>query len=69
MFLGEVEVSLGLWDWSYTQPVWQDLQPRVGLLLHVCFRLCEPAEDTERKGGGGGRRLREGELKGDEDML
>lgn len=29
MFLGEVEVSLGLWDWSYTQPVWQDLQPRV----------------------------------------
>lgn len=30
VFLGEVEVSLGLWDWSYTQPLWQDLQSRVG---------------------------------------
>lgn len=30
VFLGEVEVSLGLWDWSDTQPLWQDLQPRVG---------------------------------------
>lgn len=30
VFLGEVEVPLGLWDWTYTQPVWQDLQPRVG---------------------------------------
>lgn len=30
VFLGEVEVSLGLWDWTYTQPLWQDLQPRVG---------------------------------------
>uniref|UniRef100_A0A3Q1J0M5 Synaptotagmin-like protein 1 n=1 Tax=Anabas testudineus TaxID=64144 RepID=A0A3Q1J0M5_ANATE len=31
VFLGEVEVSLGLWDWTCTQPVWQDLQPRVHL--------------------------------------
>ncbi|KAM7384166.1 hypothetical protein PAMA_011489 [Pampus argenteus] len=31
VFLGEVEVSLGLWDWSFTQPLWQDLQPRVNL--------------------------------------
>ncbi|XP_010733093.2 synaptotagmin-like protein 1 [Larimichthys crocea] len=31
VFLGEVEVSLGLWDWTYTQPLWQDLQPRVHL--------------------------------------
>lgn len=31
VFLGEVEVSLGLWDWTYTQPVWHDLQPRVML--------------------------------------
>lgn len=31
MFLGEVEVSLGLWDWTSTQPLWQDLQPRVHL--------------------------------------
>uniref|UniRef100_H3DHW9 Synaptotagmin-like protein 1 n=1 Tax=Tetraodon nigroviridis TaxID=99883 RepID=H3DHW9_TETNG len=31
VFLGEVEVSLGLWDWTYTQPVWQDLQPRVNM--------------------------------------
>lgn len=30
VFLGEVEVSLGLWDWTCTQPLWQDLQPRVG---------------------------------------
>ncbi|XP_047461453.1 synaptotagmin-like protein 1 [Mugil cephalus] len=29
VFLGEVEVSLGLWDWTCTQPLWQDLQPRV----------------------------------------
>ncbi|KAM7373111.1 hypothetical protein PAMP_007991 [Pampus punctatissimus] len=31
VFLGEVEVALGLWDWSCTQPIWQDLQPRVNL--------------------------------------
>lgn len=30
VFLGEVEVSLGLWDWTNTQLVWQALQPRVG---------------------------------------
>ncbi|XP_017280025.1 synaptotagmin-like protein 1 isoform X2 [Kryptolebias marmoratus] len=32
VFLGEVEVALGLWDWTCTQPLWQDLQPRV----HLC---------------------------------
>ncbi|XP_056154496.1 synaptotagmin-like protein 1 [Lampris incognitus] len=31
VFLGEVEVGLGLWDWTATHPVWQDLQPRVQL--------------------------------------
>ncbi|KAF7211198.1 synaptotagmin-like protein 1 isoform X2 [Nothobranchius furzeri] len=31
VFLGEVEVCLGLWDWSCSQPLWQDLQPRVHL--------------------------------------
>uniref|UniRef100_A0A7N8YEG3 Synaptotagmin-like 1 n=1 Tax=Mastacembelus armatus TaxID=205130 RepID=A0A7N8YEG3_9TELE len=31
VFLGEVEVALSLWDWTYTQPLWQDLQPRVHL--------------------------------------
>ncbi|XP_039977024.1 synaptotagmin-like protein 1 [Xiphias gladius] len=31
VFLGEVELALGLWDWTYTQPLWQDLQPRVHL--------------------------------------
>uniref|UniRef100_A0A3Q3L118 Synaptotagmin-like 1 n=1 Tax=Labrus bergylta TaxID=56723 RepID=A0A3Q3L118_9LABR len=31
VFLGEVEAALGLWDWSCTQPLWQDLQPRVHL--------------------------------------
>lgn len=29
LFLGEVEVSLGLWDWTCVEPLWQDLQPRV----------------------------------------
>ncbi|XP_061678165.1 synaptotagmin-like protein 1 isoform X2 [Syngnathoides biaculeatus] len=28
VFLGEVEVALGLWDWTCTRPLWQDLQPR-----------------------------------------
>ncbi|XP_070702563.1 synaptotagmin-like protein 1 isoform X2 [Pempheris klunzingeri] len=31
VFLGEVEVALGLWDWTCTQPLWQDLQPRVNM--------------------------------------
>uniref|UniRef100_I3J1N9 Synaptotagmin-like protein 1 n=1 Tax=Oreochromis niloticus TaxID=8128 RepID=I3J1N9_ORENI len=31
VFLGEVEVTLALWDWTCTQPLWQDLQPRVYL--------------------------------------
>ncbi|XP_062265965.1 synaptotagmin-like protein 1 isoform X1 [Platichthys flesus] len=33
LFLGEVEVALDLWDWTCTQPLWQDLQPRVNLNL------------------------------------
>ncbi|XP_054620381.1 synaptotagmin-like protein 1 isoform X2 [Dunckerocampus dactyliophorus] len=28
VFLGELEVALGFWDWTSTQPLWQDLQPR-----------------------------------------
>ncbi|XP_077599076.1 synaptotagmin-like protein 1 isoform X2 [Stigmatopora nigra] len=28
VFLGEVEVPLGLWDWNCIEPCWQDLQPR-----------------------------------------
>ncbi|XP_034401899.1 synaptotagmin-like protein 1 isoform X2 [Cyclopterus lumpus] len=31
VFLGEVEVSLGLWDWTCSLPLWQDLQPRIHL--------------------------------------
>lgn len=31
VFLGEVEMSLGQWDWSNTLPVWHNLQPRVHL--------------------------------------
>ncbi|XP_068584710.1 synaptotagmin-like protein 1 [Cebidichthys violaceus] len=31
VFLGEVEVSLGLWDWTCSLPQWQDLQPRINL--------------------------------------
>ncbi|KAF0024775.1 hypothetical protein F2P81_023577 [Scophthalmus maximus] len=31
VFLGEVEVALGLWDWTCTRPLWQDLQPRFHL--------------------------------------
>lgn len=34
VFLGEVEVTLALWDWTCTQPLWQDLQPRVGRTWH-----------------------------------
>lgn len=34
VFLGEVEVALSLWDWTCTQPLWQDLQPRVGKRKH-----------------------------------
>ncbi|XP_061753063.1 synaptotagmin-like protein 1 isoform X2 [Nerophis ophidion] len=28
VFLGEVEVELDFWDWTSTEPLWQDLQPR-----------------------------------------
>ncbi|KAK7899152.1 hypothetical protein WMY93_020005 [Mugilogobius chulae] len=31
VFLGEVELALGGWDWTCTQPLWQNLQPRVHL--------------------------------------
>ncbi|XP_068431804.1 synaptotagmin-like protein 1 isoform X2 [Clinocottus analis] len=31
VFLGEVEVTLGLWDWTCSLPQWQDLQPRIHL--------------------------------------
>uniref|UniRef100_A0A672I3J6 Synaptotagmin-like protein 1 n=1 Tax=Salarias fasciatus TaxID=181472 RepID=A0A672I3J6_SALFA len=31
VFLGEVEVALGQWDWANTQPVWHNLQPRIYL--------------------------------------
>lgn len=31
LFLGELEVRLGQWDWSQNQPTWQNLQPRVQL--------------------------------------
>lgn len=62
VFLGEVEVSLGLWDWSYTQPLWQDLQPRVGgpgPARH--HSLSHPTRVPEREA------LRE--LRGDGDTL
>ncbi|XP_053563032.1 synaptotagmin-like protein 1 isoform X2 [Bombina bombina] len=31
LFLGEVEMDLGSWDWSQTQPNWYNLQPRTPL--------------------------------------
>lgn len=31
LFLGEVELSLGQWNWASIQPLWHDLQPRVQL--------------------------------------
>uniref|UniRef100_A0A8C2EFX5 Synaptotagmin-like protein 1 n=1 Tax=Cyprinus carpio TaxID=7962 RepID=A0A8C2EFX5_CYPCA len=31
LFLGEVEVRLGQWDWNQSQPTWHNLQPRVKL--------------------------------------
>ncbi|NXY62687.1 SYTL1 protein, partial [Callaeas wilsoni] len=32
LFLGEVEVALGAWDWANTRPEWFSLQPRVSFL-------------------------------------
>ncbi|NWW19069.1 SYTL1 protein, partial [Falcunculus frontatus] len=32
LFLGEVEVALGAWDWANTRPEWFSLQPRVSSL-------------------------------------
>ncbi|NWX63453.1 SYTL1 protein, partial [Promerops cafer] len=32
LFLGEVEVALGTWDWANTRPEWFSLQPRVSSL-------------------------------------
>ncbi|NXX75719.1 SYTL1 protein, partial [Urocolius indicus] len=29
LFLGEVEIALGTWDWANTDPEWFNLQPRV----------------------------------------
>lgn len=29
LFLGEVEIALGTWDWANTSPEWFSLQPRV----------------------------------------
>ncbi|KAF1405469.1 Synaptotagmin-like protein 1, partial [Spheniscus humboldti] len=29
LFLGEVEIALGTWDWANTRPEWFSLQPRV----------------------------------------
>ncbi|NXT23034.1 SYTL1 protein, partial [Syrrhaptes paradoxus] len=29
LFLGEVEIALGAWDWANTSPEWFNLQPRV----------------------------------------
>lgn len=29
LFLGEVEIALGAWDWANTRPEWFSLQPRV----------------------------------------
>ncbi|XP_073420092.1 synaptotagmin-like protein 1 isoform X1 [Dendrobates tinctorius] len=31
IFLGEVELELATWDWSYAQPAWHNLQPRTPL--------------------------------------
>lgn len=31
VFLGEVELALAVWDWTCSEPLWQDLQPRVYL--------------------------------------
>ncbi|KAM4885004.1 synaptotagmin-like protein 1 isoform 1-T2 [Sylvia borin] len=33
LFLGEVEVALGAWDWANTRPEWFSLQPRVSSLF------------------------------------
>lgn len=33
VFLGEVEIALGAWDWANTRPEWFSLQPRVSSQL------------------------------------
>lgn len=33
LFLGEVEIALGAWDWANTRPEWFTLQPRVSPAL------------------------------------
>ncbi|XP_069478998.1 synaptotagmin-like protein 1 isoform X2 [Ambystoma mexicanum] len=39
LFLGEVEIEMGSWDWTQTQPVWFNLQPRTPLTSAVqCSR-------------------------------
>lgn len=33
LFLGEVEIALGTWDWANTSPEWFNLQPRVSPMV------------------------------------
>ncbi|NXL68532.1 SYTL1 protein, partial [Chordeiles acutipennis] len=44
LFLGEVEIALGAWDWANTSPEWFSLQPRVKV----------PMGTGMGRGGGGG---------------
>ncbi|TNN85778.1 Synaptotagmin-like protein 1 [Liparis tanakae] len=61
VFLGEVEVSLALWDWTCSWPLWQDLQPRIhlnpdsissrGLILLSIKFVPDGFEDASRQSG------------------
>ncbi|NWQ69687.1 SYTL1 protein, partial [Neopipo cinnamomea] len=57
LFLGEVEVALGAWDWANTRPEWFNLQPRMpipsdGLAsrgnLNLALKFIPPGSEGER---------------------
>lgn len=57
LFLGEVEVALGAWDWANTRPEWFSLQPRMpipsdGLASRGNLNLALKFIPTGSEGGG-----------------
>ncbi|PKK17821.1 hypothetical protein A306_00000248 [Columba livia] len=54
LFLGEVEIALGTWDWANTSPEWFNLQPRAKDLAEACaeFTLWHHEAFAKRQLGG-----------------
>ncbi|NXX51608.1 SYTL1 protein, partial [Tricholaema leucomelas] len=46
LFLGEVEIALGAWDWANTSPEWFSLQPRVTWGVSVVGTPKHPSLDS-----------------------